>query len=292
MTTQVLAAVLGAIGGTLSSLGVSFMTRKRTAAEADRASAEAVRAKAEADRALAEKAKFAAETDEIHVRLTWAASQAEELRVENEQIRSRVANAEASIAYERADPRLLTVYDSSRNGFDRFDFALDSHDGAQAELKIVTDDTHNDTLALLWPSTAGKVYVYLTRYGYVGQPGAIPVGNAAGVRRQLRVQCDVRALSGAHTFLLVLKGLTAPPGDHVDERRQRVGSEQWVPIDVVFSVAVATDFRLRIEDRSVSAAPSRLEVRNLVITERDAPAPLRPAAGHEPGPGPQPVKPA
>src|SRR5262249_35607166 len=169
-----------------------FTTRKRTAAEASKAEAEATKAKAEAERATQEGAKFAAEADEIHARLTRAATEAEELRTENEQIRSRVANAEASIAYDRADPRLLTVYDSTHSGFDRFDFAPESYDGALAEMKIVTDDTRDDTLALLWPNTAGKVYVYLTRYGYTGEPSAIPVGDAAGVRRQLRVQCEVR----------------------------------------------------------------------------------------------------
>jgi hypothetical protein len=283
MTAEVVAAPLGAAGGVISSLGVSFTTRRRTAAEADKA--EATKAKAEAERAIQEGAKLAAEADEIHARLTRTATEAEELRAENEQIRSRVANAEASIAYERADPRLLTVYDSTRNGFSLFDFTMVTYDEAQGELKVFKTDTPDDTLLLLRPTTAGKVYIWLATYDYAGAPGVIPVGNAAGVRRKLRVQCEARALSAAHTFLLVLKAVNAPAGEYLDVRRERIETEQWVPIDVVFSVAVATDFRLRIEDRSVSAAPSRLEIRNLKVTERDAPASLRPADQHEPGPG-------
>jgi hypothetical protein len=56
---------------------------------------------------------------------------------------------------------------------------------------------------------------------------------------------------------------------YVDERRQRLSAEAWVRLDAAFRVVAATDFRLRLIDRSVSG-PSRLEIRKLVVTERDA----------------------
>lgn len=259
----VLAALFGAAGGIVSSVGVSLLARKKTAAEAELATAEAVKARAEAARATAETARMSLET--------------EELRKHQQQISSRVANNEASLAYERSGARLLSVYDSDREPFNPLDFQLLQNDGAQARLDIAVDDDGDTALVLFRANSAGRVYLWLLRYDYLGSPEVIPVGAAAGIRRRLRVQCEVRALSAGHTFLLVLKSVDSPPGEHLDERRERIEGEQWVSIDAVFSVATARDFRLRIEDRNVSAAPSRLEIRRLVITERDAPSALRPA---------------
>lgn len=54
-------------------------------------------------RRLLDRGQFlAAETVEIHPRVTRAATAAEDLRTENAQIRSQVANAEVRIVYERA----------------------------------------------------------------------------------------------------------------------------------------------------------------------------------------------
>jgi hypothetical protein len=258
MTAQ-LAALLGAARGVVSSLVVSLSARNKTAAEAERASAEAETAKAEAEKAIQEGEKFAAEAEEIHARLTRAATEAEEFRAEKEQIRSRVATAEANIAYELADPRLLTAYDSRRDGISPFDFTMAPFGEAQAELRILTTDAANDSLALFLPNTPGKVFVWLTRYDYAGAPAVVPVGNAAGARRKLRVQCELRALSAAHTSFFVLREINASAGEYFDVRRERIESEQWAPVDVVFSVAVATDFRLRDRGPRRIGGTERLE---------------------------------
>ena len=252
MTSTVIAAIVGAGAGFGSSVLALIFNRRKSTAETERITAEAE--------------KLRAETAVIRSRLEEAQGD----------LRSRVSNAEARIDYEHARPRSLDVFDSTGYGFSLHDFELHLRQGASAELKVASQQSKDDTLVLVWPSVDGWADVWLTRYAYVGSPNVIPLGDRAGTRRTLRVQCQVRALGAEHTFVIVLKALDAAPGEHLDERRQRLTSEAWVTIDAAFSAAATSDFRIRLVDRHPSAAPSRLEVRELVVTERDAPPTLVP----------------
>jgi hypothetical protein len=68
----------------------------------------------------------------------------------------------------------------------------------------------------------------------------------------------------------------APQGEYLKQWRHRIDSGGWEDIDDNFDVAFSASCQFRIEDRSVSAAPSRLEIRRLVITELEPPQNLLP----------------
>jgi hypothetical protein len=252
MTPTVVAAVIGAVAGVGSSLLTQILGRRTAAAETERITAETD--------------KLRAETEEIRSRLEEAQSD----------LRSRIANAEARVDYDEARSRSLVVFDSTREGFSLHDLELELAVGALADLKLASQEFQDDTLVLVRRNAEGGALVWLTRYGYRGSPNVIPLGDQAGTRRTIRVQCQVRALGAQHTFAIVLKALDAAPREHLDERRHRLVTEAWVTVDAAFSVWVTSDFKIRLVDRHVSAAPSRLEVRGLVVTERDAPAGVAP----------------
>jgi hypothetical protein len=89
------------------------------------------------------------------------------------------------------------------------------------------------------------------------------------------VQCKLQATSADHTVVLVLKQLSAPQGEWLEQRRHRLEGNAWTPIDESFRVPVPGNARFRFQDRSVSAAPSSLQIRDLVVTEYDTPGALR-----------------
>jgi hypothetical protein len=166
----------------------------------------------------------------------------------------------------------ITLYDSRSSGFSKSDFHTDYFDEAAADI------AYSDTLVIDRGNTNGTVVVWLKKYGYIDGPSVIPIGDAAGMRRTFRVRCEVQAHGVEHTFLLMLKLDSAPPGQYLDVRRHRITSGTWAHIDEPFNdVWLSANCLLRLEDREVSA-PSRLEIRDLIVTERDPPLRLIPGA--------------
>jgi hypothetical protein len=237
-----LAGVLTAV----AALIVALLSRQKTAAET---------------------AKLIAETDKI--------------RRETAEIDSKAANAEsmARLAYQTSPSRqLVTLYDSRSGGFSPFDFETDLWESAAGELTLAsTGEASDDILVIIRLNTQGTFVAWLNKYGYIEGPTMIPVGDAAGVKRMFRVRCQVRALGAEHTFLFTLKMTGAPMGEHLGQRRHRITPGVWTDIDDHFDISFSANCRLRLEDRSVSAAPSRLEIRNFVVTEHEPPTKLMPA---------------
>jgi len=173
-------------------------------------------------------------------------AETEQIRRETADIGSKAANAEsiARLAHQTSSIRKeITLYDSRSGGFRRFDFEPDSRDGAAAELTVASEE-----------------------------------GDAAGVKRRFRVRCRVRAREAEHTFLLTLEMAGAPMGEYLGQRRHRISPGVWTDIDDYFDPSFSANCRLRLEDRSVSAAPSRLEIRDFVVTEHEPPSKLMPSA--------------
>jgi hypothetical protein len=69
-----------------------------------------------------------------------------------------------------------------------------------------------------------------------------------------------------------------PMGEYLGQRRHRISADVWTDIDDYFDPSFSANCRLRLEDRSVSAAPSRLEIRDFVVTEYEPPSKLIPVA--------------
>jgi len=206
-------------------------------------------------------------------------AETEEIRSETADIGSRAANAEtiARRAYQAAPaPQSLTLYDS-RNGFSLFDFKRDLWEGAAGELSLASSaGAEDDILVITRNNAEGKLVVWLKSYSYRDRPDVIPVGEVAGKERMFRIRCEVRSHSAERTFLPTLKVLGAPPGQYLSQRRHRLRPGSWIDIDEHFDVSFSASCLLRFDDRSVSAAPSRLEIRNLVVTEREPPRRLLP----------------
>lgn len=102
----------------------------------------------------------------------------------------------------------------------------------------------------------------------------IPAAEALGTDKLLRVRCQVRSHGGEHTFLPTFKMDSAPAGQFLAQRRHRISPGTWTDIDDHFEVSLSAKCALRFYDRSVSAAPSRLEIRRLAVTEREPPRKL------------------
>jgi hypothetical protein len=244
MSSGMVTAIAGVITA-VAALIVALLSHRKTAAET---------------------AKLIAETDKI--------------RRETAEIDSKAANAEsmARLAYQTPPSRQsVTLYDSRSGGFSLFDFETGLWQHAAGELRLASsEETSDDILVIVRPNKEGKFVAWLNKYGYIDGPTMIPVGDAAGVKRRFRVRCQVRASGAEHTLLFTLKMTGAPMGEYLDQRRHRITPGVWTDMDDHFDASFSANCRLRLEDRSVSAAPSRLEIRNFVVTEYEPPLKLVP----------------
>jgi hypothetical protein len=247
----VIGAAAGLLSGTLTAVVAHVLGRKATRQKLEE-SAEQLKILKEESVATIDKTK--AET--------------EKLRVEAGLLRERVANLGDAVSYRTADAKSSTIYDS-RNGFDRFDFDLQSSDGAKAELSVEDGQVKDGVLNLLRTNTEGRMTIWVKRYVVDGNSvDVIPRRSSIPGTRKVRVECEARTMGGPQTLLLIIKGMGAPAGEYLGQQRQRLTSQGWVPIDAYFQFPVTQDCRLRFDDRSVDKAQSALQIRNLVVTER------------------------
>lgn len=176
----------------------------------------------------------------------------------------------------RPSPRTLTLYDS-RNGFVLRDFRVDRREGAEGTLALGSArDAADSVLVVARENTSGEFLVWLESFAYKGKPKVIPVGDSPGAVRRIRIRCEVRAREAEHTLLVTLKIDGASPGENLEQWRHRITPEGWIDIDHDTEKPFSADCQLRFQDRSVSAVPSRLEIRRLVVTEREPPQSLLP----------------
>jgi hypothetical protein len=180
----------------------------------------------------------------------------------------------------RVEEQWITVYDSHSSGFSLSDFHPDFFEGAAANLRV-TQEAGNDTLVIDRNNNDGQVVLWLKKYDYINSPNVIPRRGPWGTRRTFRIRCKVQAHDAAHTFNLMLKQVGTQRNIYADLKSHRITPDTDTltpPIDDQFNVLLTGDCELRLEDRDVSAAPTRLEIRDLIVTERKPPSNPIPAA--------------
>lgn len=170
----------------------------------------------------------------------------------------------------------LTIYDS-RGSFSLLDFKAEKWSGAEGRLDIVSSpDAANNVLVIVRENDAGALAVWINHYNYMNRTEMIPAGDNVDVERELRIRCEVRSREAAHTLMVTLKMDGAPREVYLGRVRHRITPGTWQSIDERFCMPFSAGCRFRFDDRSVSSVPSRLEIRRLVITEREPPRELMP----------------
>jgi hypothetical protein len=188
----------------------------------------------------------------------------EQTRLEIEQMRS---NMQAVVSYQRANLDVTTIYDG-RQGFSGFDFVANPWAGAEGRIVLLDDDLKDGILSLERTNAEGTMRLELKCYQINGSTATMLPPGQPGATRKLRAELEARTLGAEHTILLVIKDPKSGRGEHLGEWRERLVSENWTSIEAYFEFTAAGAALFRIDDRSVSHAPSSLQVRRLVLAEK------------------------
>lgn len=231
--STIASAVVGLLSGSVVALFNHLLTKKKTAAEIEKLQAEA-----------------------------------ELTRAQARQITDNFNNLSDKVSYKLADAAQSSehvLYTSEKS--DLFDFRVVKLDNAEGELTI-----KDGVLQILRSNVAGSMQIWLENYTYGGnsQLRVLPKDESISGDRKLRVSCEVKAIGAEHTLLFVIKGENAPGGLHMADKRYRVMSNEWTPVDIYFRVSPGQQCHFRIDNRSVSAPNSSVQIRKLVLAQRSA----------------------
>jgi hypothetical protein len=224
----------GLISGVVVAVANHLLTRKKTAAEIEKLTAEA-----------------------------------ELTRAQAKQITDKLTNLSDKVGYTL--PNITASNESilyNSHDSDSFDFRVVRVDNAEGELEV-----KDGILSIRRGNSLGTLQMWLESYQYEGRvQRVLPRNESISGDRKLRVSGEVKAVGGEHTILLIIKAEMAPLGVHMAEKRLRVTSNEWMPIDAYFRLSPNLNCHFRIDDRSVSAPGSSLQIRNLVVAERTSSA--------------------
>lgn len=237
LPTVLPALITGLLGGVLGGLINNLFTYKKTRAEVK---------------------KLEAEAKEIN------------LRIDN------VSRISASIGFKSSDTMERVIYDSTQEdigygfskGFEDYIWkridGKDTRVGKQARGALTIEG--GKVLTINRENTEGRFEVWLERYSYEGEiTQRIPKEPALN-QRNFRLSLEVRAMGASHKLRFVFKNEednTWPASAAIT-----ITEEIWTKFDLYFPVSPMEKCRFRIDDIEVSKAPSRVQIRNVVLTEK------------------------
>lgn len=222
---------------------------------------------AETRKILAETDKFLLETEKLRKELT---STTESITAAT----SEISVVAASASYQLSGGTERIIYESKNRDIG-YDFEgveekiYEQSDGkyvAVSARALGTLSFEKGALNVQRTNTEGRYDIWLRTYCFEnGEKPVIPQDDLIDGQRKLRVSCEVKTIGGEHTLKFVFRGTS---GKWLAQKEVRVSQEQWTFINNYFLVSAKEDFVLRIQDQSVSHAPSSIQIRNLILAEK------------------------
>jgi len=116
----------------------------------------------------------------------------------------------------------------------------------------------------------GRFEIFPTGAGLkaVGDKRIFPPKTSATGDRTIWIHCETRSAFGKQGLRFVLKN--DPKETWLYSEKRIVESPDWAPIDVYLRIDPSLEFYARIDHEEVSRVPSELQIRGIIIREKDA----------------------
>lgn len=203
----------------------------------------------------------------------------EKTRLEIEKLRKDLniysESVTSSVGYQLSDKTELIIY-SGMNKEIGFDFkARGGHiwQMVNGVDRAITDEGQGNVnfttggLDIQRTNTVGRYELWLQTYSVNNTITSTIPKNAFEARpRYFKISCEVKVIDGEHTLRFVFKGQET--GKIFGQNIRRVVEQNWVLVNTYFSFNPTEPCQLRIDDQDVLKAPSSLQMRNIVLTEK------------------------
>jgi hypothetical protein len=235
LTTSIITAVVsGLVGGTGVALLSNFLNKRKTNAEIQKLQADA-----------------------------------EKSRAESEKIKAEIATVTYTIS---ASPEEILI--DGRSTIDGFDvkgsggkFWGNNSQPITPEGQGYLKFEDGGVLNVQRTNTDGRFELLFQRYIYKsGEHPLIPKDDLISGKRKLRVSCEAKSAGADHTLRFMIRDPVTK--QRLAEDRVKVTTNQWTSLQVYLSADPNVDSQFRIDDEEVSKAPSSVQIRNIVLTQR------------------------
>jgi hypothetical protein len=117
-------------------------------------------------------------------------------------------------------------------------------------------------------NTDGRYELYLKKYTIAGKSSdVISKDTIEDKPRRFRVACEARTINGEHTLRFVIRDREKK--DWIGESvTHRITSQEWNRCEARFTVPPLVEAELRVDDEGVLTAPSTIQIRKLMMTQR------------------------
>lgn len=200
----------------------------------------------------------------------------QKMRAETDKINAEIKNLSATVSYSLSDSAEQIIFDGKAriDGFDIKGAEGQFWTGIGKDAKTTSPKGHGTLrfeeggiLNIQRTNIEGRFELWLQRYFYNRKEHAIiPKDELISGKRKLRVSCEAKAVGGEHTLRFVVREVRT--GLRLADEAVRVKGNVWTPFQVYLLADPAQECQLRIDDEQVSIAPSSVQIRNLVVTER------------------------
>jgi hypothetical protein len=115
----------------------------------------------------------------------------------------------------------------------------------------------------------GRFEVSLKQYSYNERVySSIPVNEFISGKRKLRVSCEAKSIGGEHTLRFVVRDIYS--GRRLADDAKVINKSEWTLVQAFLQADPTEESELRIDDEQVSTAPSSIQIRNLMVAEKQS----------------------
>jgi hypothetical protein len=194
---------------------------------------------------------------------------------ETEKIRTEISGLSATVAYSLPNTTERIVFDG-RGRIDGFDVMGREGNYWHADGKPASPIgrgavafEEGGILNIQRTNTDGRFELWLQRYTFNGRDyPRIPKSDIIAGRRKLRVSCEAKTIGGEHTLRFVIRN--PETGQRLSQDVKIISRNAWIPIQAFLQSDPTVETELRIDDENVTSAPSSLQIRNLILVERQS----------------------
>jgi hypothetical protein len=125
-------------------------------------------------------------------------------------------------------------------------------------------------LTITRTTSEGRFEIYPTGAGLkaVGNKRIFHRKDSGTADRAIWIHCEARSAFGKQGLRFVLKN--DPKDTWLGSEKRIVESSDWAPVDVYLHINPSLEFFVRIDHEEVSRVPSELQIRWIIIREKDA----------------------
>jgi hypothetical protein len=125
-----------------------------------------------------------------------------------------------------------------------------------------------NTINLKRTNTTGRFELWLDNYMIENKRvNFIPKDEINGIKRNFKLSLYAKTIGADHTLAFTWKGIEKDKGLILQRKERVINTAEWYPVTLYFTINPTEDCKLRIDDYNLTAAPSSIQLKDILLVE-------------------------